>query len=844
MTLPQVLRWILEVLLLAAKVGLVLYACLRAYRIRLHAVHVYGYIIHEFDPWFNFRAAKYLAKHGWYEFFHWYDYMSWYPLGRPIGTTIYPGMQISAVAIWHAMKQIPKFKWRVPAEVWTYLPMDAKLFFPGFGLLSFGPMSLNNICVMMPAWFGAGTTFFMFLLTAECSGSTSAGVISAYVMAVIPAGLMRTMAGVYDNECVAITTFVACFWLWCRSLRTPSSWPFGILCGLAYIYSVANWGGYIFVNNLIGLNAAVLVAIGKYTHGLYLSYTLWYVIGTAGATFVPVVGWTPLRSLEQIAPLLVFLTLQVIAALDFVRRRDKRLEDPWRFFFTRVAVFVGLALVLLVVSFFLSQVGYFAPWTARIRGLFLKHEKTGNPLVDSVAEHQPGTMQRFEAFLHHARYSAFLGLFLCWHQRTPAKIFPVLYTAVAFHFALKMSRLMIICGPIVAMLSGYSGGIVIDWTLEQFLCLVARRQEVHVSLPERTGGVGSIYRTFWGYTGGAIFPRELRDAWAAKNELSQSRAWPLDRLARIAIGCVLVYFGYQYSFPYVQEFKVSSDQFAPRMANPSIQFQGKNGVIIDDYHVGYSWLRNNTPEDARVMAWWDYGYHITGIGERTSIADGNTWNHEHIATLGRTLTNPEKRAWNIMRHITDYVLVWAGGQKDDMGKSPHLARIGNSVFPDMCGSDDPLCSKFGFKNGQPTKMMAESFLYKAVKHKTVDGVSLSPKLFKEVYTSKRGLLRIFQVVNVSMESKNWIADPKNRVCDAPGSWYCVGQYPPALQSLISKRKNFAQLEDFNRKGGEKSAYTRHIEAQQAAGTGGAKAKNTQAKSPTGSNQKAQRKPEL
>ena len=35
------------------------------------------------------------------------------------------------------------------------------------------------------------------------------------------------------------------------------------------------------------------------------------------------------------------------------------------------------------------------------------------------------------------------------------------------------------------------------------------------------------------------------------------------------------------------------------------------------------------------MAWWDYGYQINGIAERTSIADGNTWNHEHIATLGR-----------------------------------------------------------------------------------------------------------------------------------------------------------------------------------------------------------------
>ena len=33
-----------------------------------------------------------------------------------------------------------------------------------------------------------------------------------------------------------------------------------------------------------------------------------------------------------------------------------------------------------------------------------------------------------------------------------------------------------------------------------------------------------------------------------------------------------------------------------------------------------------------------------------------------------------------------------------------------------------------------------------------------------------------QVLNVSQESKAWVADPANRICDAPGSWYCVGQW--------------------------------------------------------------------
>ena len=57
---------------------------------------------------------------------------------------------------------------------------------------------------------------------------------------------------------------------------------------------------------------------------------------------------------------------------------------------------------------------------------------------------------------------------------------------------------------------------------------------------------------------------------------------------------------------------------------------------------------------------------------------------------------------------------------------------------------------------------------------------------------------------MSKKSKAWSANHTNKLCDAPGSWYCEGQYPPALAPVLKKRKSFAQLEDFNLQKDEKA----------------------------------------
>ena len=47
-----------------ARLAVLAVATYFAYDIRLYAIREYGRVIHEFDPWFNFRATQYLVDNG------------------------------------------------------------------------------------------------------------------------------------------------------------------------------------------------------------------------------------------------------------------------------------------------------------------------------------------------------------------------------------------------------------------------------------------------------------------------------------------------------------------------------------------------------------------------------------------------------------------------------------------------------------------------------------------------------------------------------------------------------------------------------------------------------------
>jgi dolichyl-diphosphooligosaccharide--protein glycosyltransferase len=67
--------------------------------------------------------------------------------------------------------------------------------------------------------------------------------------------------------------------------------------------------------------------------------------------------------------------------------------------------------------------------------LFVKHTKTGNPLIDSVAEHQTASPGAYFQYLHDVCYIAPIGIILvALKYMNDSSSFLLVYGAVAYFF--------------------------------------------------------------------------------------------------------------------------------------------------------------------------------------------------------------------------------------------------------------------------------------------------------------------------------------------------------------------------------------------------------------------------
>ncbi|KAH9373748.1 hypothetical protein HPB48_016594 [Haemaphysalis longicornis] len=552
---------------------------------KLFSVLRFESVIHEFDPYFNYRTTRYLAEEGFYSFHNWFDDRAWYPLGRIIGGTIYPGLMVTSAALYHALQ-------------FLHITVD-----------------IRNVCVFLAPFFSSLTTL-----------DTASGLMAAAMISIVPGYISRSVAGSYDNEGIAIFCMLLTYYMWIKAVKTGAIF-WAALCGLAYFYMVSSWGGYVFLINLIPLHVLALMATGRFSHRIYTAYSTLYVLGTLLSMQISFVGFQPVQSSEHMAALGVFGLCQLHAFVDYVR--SKLPKEHFELLFRTVVI--ATASVTLAVGGVLTILGKISPWTGRFYSLLdPSYAKNNIPIIASVSEHQPTSWSSFYFDLQLLVFMFPVGLYFCFSKLTDANIFIILYGITSIYFAVTV---------FVALLQ----------SITYVQCVINYHTKLLFSCPLHRCGrdlEGTIL-----FVGGAGF---------------------------VAMMCIFL-------TTYTMHCTwVTSEAYSSPSIVLSARAHDGSRIIFDDFREAYYWLRHNTPEDAKVMSWWDYGYQITAMANRTILVDNNTWNNTHISRVGQAMASPEDRAYEIMRELdVNYVLVIFGGlsgySSDDINKFLWMVRIGGST---------------------------------------------------------------------------------------------------------------------------------------------------------------------
>lgn len=395
-----------------------------------------------------------------------------------------------------------------------------------------------------------------------------------------------------------------------------------------------------------------------------------------------------------------------------------------------ILYFVGMCFVGMVAVITLS--GKIAPWTGRFYSLLdPSYAKNNIPIIASVSEHQPTTWSSFYFDLQMLVFMFPVGLYVCFKNINDHNMFIILYGVTSMYFAAVMVRLMLVLAPVMCIL----GAIGTNYILTSYM----KNLDVVAAKDKKTGKVKTDL------------------TYPAKNN--------------VAVGVVIGMTVFLSLFA-AHSVWVTAEAYS----SPSIVLSARSGdggrIIFDDFREAYYWLRQNTAEDAKVMSWWDYGYQITAMANRTVIVDNNTWNNTHISRVGQAMASTEEHAYGIMRELgVDYVLVIFGGMtgytSDDINKFLWMVRIGGSTDRGAHIKESDYYTPTGeFRiDGEGSQTLQNCMMYKMcyyrfgqvyteqnqptgydrVRNAEIGNKDFELDVLDEVYTSEHWIVRIYKV---------------------------------------------------------------------------------------------------
>jgi dolichyl-diphosphooligosaccharide--protein glycosyltransferase len=473
-----------------------------------------------------------------------------------------------------------------------------------------GGGNLYDFTILFPVIFGSLTAIVVFALV-RIIGGTTAGLLSALLFSVSLPIIIRGQVGWFKSEPLGLFFGILAIYLFLSGIKSKNhkiAITKLIAAGIFIVFGLSAWGGnqfFIMPLGIFFLTLPFLRTDHKFLIWAIPLFTIFFIITSLtferlGTHFILGLG-----GLSLIVP-----TIFLVSCIFIQNKSSENSKNRNGLIFLAAILLLGsIFLVINVDSQFIPLPSY------RYLNAINPFLITTNPLVDSVSEHATTTIE--QSFLFHSILMIFAGL----------GIWLILKKSKESNF---IKNDMISFSLIIGLIGVYVSSAFV-------------RLEVFASL--------SII--ILSSLGLSIL---LKEFFSNKTEIKKFKNFVLKLPFVIGLIILLII---PLTFP-VDGNTLTITKNPPTIMNGGSIFP----ISTTDWLDSMEWIKNNTPEDAVIGAWWDYGYWIQTKAERASLVDNSTIHDDIIKKVAKLFLSSPDKGWKILQNMeADYFLVFVASQR-------------------------------------------------------------------------------------------------------------------------------------------------------------------------------------
>jgi dolichyl-diphosphooligosaccharide--protein glycosyltransferase len=533
----------------------------------------------------------------WGDYLNEYDPFFWYRISEYIAKNGY-----GAYFTWHdTLSWYPKGR-DIALSSYPGNPFSAVFLYQLLNAIQI-KVSLFSVAMYFPVFMATIVCILAYFFGKDFGGK-AVGIFTALFMAISPTYISRTVAGFFDTENIGIFGIVATPFFFLRSIRKENSTQkrviYAVASGLAMGYAFASWGAARYISSLLLLYIGVMLILGKVEMRHIISYSITMVVGFLITLPIPRLGVGYVMNIENLAAL---GAIGLLVVYEVTKRKIPESQ-------ARLAM-IGLVVVGLAAFIILPYMGIGNPIVGKFAKVLNPFEEAG-ALYTSVGENKVSSWDVFFTDFGVTIILAVLGAYMILKEGGDDRHYMLLFFLTSVYFAGTVVRLSLILAFPASLLAAYA----LVKLVASFRPVIMRKEDTRSK-------------------------RRKAQAFAVSKGLS--------------IVFIILFVGSL--VPHALNATSSASSPGPLVQSgvPVIL----NGKYANDWIETLSWLKTNTTEDSIICSWWDYGYWIETMANRTTLADGSTMNRTQIVNIAKMMMKPQNESLPLMKRFgVDYVVVF------------------------------------------------------------------------------------------------------------------------------------------------------------------------------------------